>query len=152
VVLAGVDEEGREVANDVTDLILDVVEELHISDFPIAVRISKRTPERLLRRVAAIQRLGGGIVAMEAEIDGKRVMARGAIGSDGRFTLASQRPDDGAFAGTYRVRVLPQVVIDGPATRGLDPRFQSFDTSGLSFEVGSGKNEFTISLGPKPAP
>jgi hypothetical protein len=95
---------------------------------------------------------GGGIVAMEAEIDGKRVMARGAIGSDGRFTLASQRPDDGAFAGTYRVRVLPQVVIDGPATRGLDPRFQSFDTSGLSFEVGSGKNELTISLGPKPAP
>jgi hypothetical protein len=95
---------------------------------------------------------GGGIVAMEAEIDGKRVMARGAIGSDGRFTLASQRPDDGAFAGTYRVRVLPPVVIDGPATRGLDPRFQSFDTSGLSFEVGSGKNEFTISLGPKPAP
>jgi hypothetical protein len=95
---------------------------------------------------------GGGIVAMEAEIDGKRIMARGAIGPDGRFTLASQRPDDGAFAGTYRVRVLPQVVIDGPPTKGLDPRFQSFDTSGLSFEVGSGKNEFTISLGPKPAP
>jgi hypothetical protein len=95
---------------------------------------------------------GGGIVAMEAEIDGKRIMARGAIGPDGRFTLASQRPDDGAFAGTYRVRVLPPVVIDGPATRGLDPRFQSFDTSGLSFEVGSGKNELTISLGPKPAP
>jgi hypothetical protein len=95
---------------------------------------------------------GGGIVAMEAEIDGKRVMARGAIGSDGRFTLASQRPDDGAFAGTYRVRVLPQVVIDGPPPKGLDPRFQSFDTSGLSFEVGSGKNELTISLGPKPAP
>ena len=95
---------------------------------------------------------GGGIVAMEAEIDGKRVMARGAIGPDGRFTLASQRPEDGAFAGTYRVRVLPQVVIDGPPPKGLDPRFQSFDTSGLSFEVGSGKNEFTISLGPKPAP
>ncbi|MEI8353121.1 MAG: pyruvate formate lyase family protein [Lentisphaerota bacterium] len=67
VVLAGVDENGREVANDVTDLILDVVEELHISDFPIAVRISKCTPERLLRRVAAIQRLGGGIVAIYNE-------------------------------------------------------------------------------------
>ncbi len=93
---------------------------------------------------------GGGVVAMEAEIDGKRIMARGAIGPDGRFTLASQRPDDGASAGTYRVRVLPQVVIDGPATKGLDARFQSFDTSGLSFEVGTGKNEFTISLGPKP--
>lgn len=40
VVLAGVDEEGHPVLNDVTDLVLDIVEELHISDFPIAVRIS----------------------------------------------------------------------------------------------------------------
>lgn len=94
---------------------------------------------------------GGGVVAMESVIDGKRVMARGAIGPDGRFVLASQRPEDGAFAGEYRVRVLPPVVIDGPAPKGLDPRFQSFDTSGLSFEVGTGKNEFTITLGPKPA-
>ncbi|MCX7934418.1 MAG: pyruvate formate lyase family protein, partial [Planctomycetota bacterium] len=64
VVLAGVDEEGNEIANPVTELILDVVEELHISDFPIAVRVSQRTPESLLRRIAAIQRLGGGIVAI----------------------------------------------------------------------------------------
>lgn len=94
---------------------------------------------------------GGGIVAMETEIGGKRIMARGAIGPDGRFTLASQRPEDGAFAGTYRVRVLPPVVIDGPPPKGLDPRFQSFDTSGLSFQVVPGRNEFTITLGPKPA-
>jgi len=94
---------------------------------------------------------GGGVVAMETDIDGRRVMARGAIGPDGRFLLSSQRPEDGAFAGTYRVRVLPPVVIDGPAPKGLDPRFQSFETSGLSFDVGPGKNEFTLSLGPKPA-
>jgi pyruvate-formate lyase len=64
IVLAGVDEEGQPVANEVTDLVLDVVEELHISDFPIAVRIDARTPSRLLQRIAAIQRLGGGIVAI----------------------------------------------------------------------------------------
>ncbi len=64
IVLAGVDEAGRPVANKVTDLVLDVVEELHISDFPIAVRIDSRTPSRLLNRIAAIQRLGGGIVAI----------------------------------------------------------------------------------------
>jgi len=93
---------------------------------------------------------GGGVVAMETDVDGKRVMARGGIGPDGRFTLASQRPEDGAFAGTYRVRVLPPVVIDAPAPKGLDSRFQSFDTSGLSFEVRPGANEFTITLGPKP--
>jgi formate C-acetyltransferase len=67
IVLAGLDEEGREVANEVTDLVLDVVEELRISDFPIAVRLNSATPERLLRRVAEVQRLGGGIVAVYNE-------------------------------------------------------------------------------------
>jgi len=67
IVLGGVDSEGREVTNEVTYLILDVVEELHISDFPIAVRLNRRSPEKLLRRMAEVQRHGGGIVAMYNE-------------------------------------------------------------------------------------
>lgn len=67
IILAGVDAEGREVTNEVTFLVLDIVEELHISDFPIAVRLNSRTPERLLRRVAEVQRHGGGIVAVYNE-------------------------------------------------------------------------------------
>jgi hypothetical protein len=94
---------------------------------------------------------GGGVVAMETEIDGKRVMSRGGIAPDGRFVLASERPGDGAFAGSYRVRLLPHVVIDGPATVGIADRFQSFDTSGLTFDVGPNQSEFTIKLGPKPS-
>ena len=64
IVLSGVDDDGNELVNDVTYLVLDVVEELKISDFPIAVRISKRSPERLLRRIADVQKIGGGIVAI----------------------------------------------------------------------------------------
>lgn len=64
VVLGGVDEAGRQVCNDVTFLILDIAEELHISDFPIAVRVGPQTPERLWRRIAEVQRLGGGIVSI----------------------------------------------------------------------------------------
>ncbi|HQK95037.1 MAG TPA: pyruvate formate lyase family protein [Armatimonadota bacterium] len=67
VVLAGVDAEGHEVTNAVTYLVLDIVEELHISDFPIAVRLNARSPERLLRRVAEVMRHGGGIVAVYNE-------------------------------------------------------------------------------------
>ena len=67
IVLAGVDERGREVANELTYLVLDVVDELHISDFPIAVRLNRKSPERLVRRVAEVQRLGGGIVAIYNE-------------------------------------------------------------------------------------
>ncbi|HCE43218.1 MAG TPA: hypothetical protein DET40_06700 [Lentisphaeria bacterium] len=64
IVLAGVDESGNDITNEVTYLVLDVVEELHISDFPIAVRLSKNSPEKLLRRTAEVQRLGGGIIAV----------------------------------------------------------------------------------------
>ena len=67
IVLAGVDEAGHDVTNEVTYLVLDVVEELHISDFPIAVRLSRRSPDRLLRRIAEVQRLGGGTVAVYNE-------------------------------------------------------------------------------------
>ncbi len=67
IVLAGVDADGRDVTNELTYLVLDVVEELHISDFPIAVRINSRTPERLLRRIAQTQQRGGGIVAIYNE-------------------------------------------------------------------------------------
>lgn len=64
IVLSGVDAAGNDVTNDVTYLVLDVVEELHISDFPIAVRVNANTPEELLRKIARVQRHGGGIVAV----------------------------------------------------------------------------------------
>ena len=67
IVLGGVDADGKEVTNDVTYLVLDVVEELHISDFPIAVRLNRHSPEKLLRKMAEVQRHGGGTVAMYNE-------------------------------------------------------------------------------------
>ncbi len=67
VILAGVDQSGKSVINDVTYLILDAVEELHVSDFPIAVRVNANTPDCLWRRIAEIQRLGGGIVSIYNE-------------------------------------------------------------------------------------
>lgn len=67
IVLSGVDAEGHEVTNEVTYLVLDIVEELHISDFPVAVRLNGESPDRLLRRIAEVQRLGGGIVSIYSE-------------------------------------------------------------------------------------
>ena len=67
IVLAGIDAAGREVTNDVTYLVLDIVEELAIADFPITVRLNSRSPERLLRTTAQVMRHGGGIVAVYNE-------------------------------------------------------------------------------------
>lgn len=67
IVLSGVDEKGNEVTNDVTYLVLDIIEELGISDFPTTVRINKNTEEKLLNRVAEVIRFGGGIIAVYNE-------------------------------------------------------------------------------------
>lgn len=67
IVLAGVDENGQEVTNEVTYLVLDILEELGISDFPTTVRVNDNTDERLLRRVAEVIRHGGGILAVYNE-------------------------------------------------------------------------------------
>jgi len=59
IILSGIDADGADVTNEVTYLVLDVVEELRISDFPVGVRLNERSPERLVRRIAEVQRLGG---------------------------------------------------------------------------------------------
>jgi len=63
IVLAGCDENGDEIANEVTRLVLEVVEEFPIPDFPIAVRLNENSPEWLTRLMAEVIRHGGGVVA-----------------------------------------------------------------------------------------
>ena len=67
ILLAGVDENGKEVTNTVTYLVLDILEELGISDFPTTVRINKNTDKKLLKRIAEVIRYGGGVVAVYNE-------------------------------------------------------------------------------------
>lgn len=64
IVLSGQDENGNDETNEVTYLVLDVLEELQIADYPTSVRISAKSPERLIRRVAEVTRLGGGLMAV----------------------------------------------------------------------------------------
>ena len=67
ILLCGVDENGNEVTNEVTYLVLDILEELGISDFPTSVRLNRNTDEGILRRVADVMRYGGGILAVYNE-------------------------------------------------------------------------------------
>jgi formate C-acetyltransferase len=67
IILGGVDKENEEVANDVTYLVLDIARELKISDFPIAVRISRNSPEKLLVRVAEAWQSCAGFVSIYNE-------------------------------------------------------------------------------------
>ena len=67
IVLGGIDESGSDITNEVTYLVLDIVEELPIGDFPITVRINGKTPEKLLNRIAEVIRHGGGTIAVYNE-------------------------------------------------------------------------------------
>ncbi len=67
ILLGGIDEDGNEVTNEVSYLVLDILEELGISDFPTTVRINKNTDDGFLRRVAEVMRYGGGTLAVYNE-------------------------------------------------------------------------------------
>ncbi|MBE6370231.1 MAG: hypothetical protein E7056_08755 [Lentisphaerae bacterium] len=67
IILSGIDEDGQHIENEVTFLVLEIVKELHISDFPITVRLNNRTSDKLLNLIAEVQLLGGGIVAVYNE-------------------------------------------------------------------------------------
>ena len=141
VILSGIDADGRDVTNDVTYLVLDVVEELRISDFPIAVRICERTPERLLRRIAEVERLGGGTVAVYSEdlvIDalvrfGYPLEQARTFANDGCWeviipgkTVFSYRPFD--------MLLLLQQTLGLPGTDG-HPAFATFDDLYAAFKT-----------------
>jgi len=67
ILLSGIDEDGTDVTNAVTYLVLDIIEELGISDFPTTVRLNRNTDEKLLRRTAEVLRYGGGVLAFYNE-------------------------------------------------------------------------------------
>lgn len=67
IVLAGTNPDGNECANTATRLILEILEELPIGDFPVAVRVSSRTPDWLWDLIARNTVHGGGVVAIYNE-------------------------------------------------------------------------------------
>ena len=67
IVLAGLDQQGRETAGVVTRLILEVVEELPIGDFPIAVRMRADSPKWLMELTARVMRHGSGVCSVYNE-------------------------------------------------------------------------------------
>ncbi len=58
--LGGVKPDGSDAVNDLTFLILDVIEEMRLLQPSSMVQVSKKNPDRLLRRVARIVRTGFG--------------------------------------------------------------------------------------------
>ena len=90
-----------------------------------------------------------GTVVGEAEVAGKLVAVQGNV-VNGAFEWGTERPGDGAPAGQYRVIVLPRALGDSEMAQGMvpavDKKFTSYESSGLTFEVKSGKNKLDIKV------
>lgn len=133
ILLCGVDENGKEVTNEVTYLVLDVLEELGIGDFPTSVRVNENTDPALLRRVAEVMRYGGGILA----VYGEPTVIKAMIDYGYTLSEARQFANDGCWevqvpGKTYfayvpfdSLRVLQQKTLRGYAESLDYPDFES---------------------------
>ena len=90
-----------------------------------------------------------GSVIGEATVDGKLVAVQGTI-KNGAFTWGGAKEGDGALPGHYKVIVVPISLSEYQLGQGMTPavdgKFGKYETSGLSFEVKPGKNEFPIKV------
>jgi hypothetical protein len=96
-----------------------------------------------------------GTVVGESDTAAGKVMVQGELSSDGSFELGTTKPKNGAPAGKYRVMVIVRALGDSEEAEGkqiaVDPKFSSYETSKLEFEVTSGPNEWKITV-TKPKP
>lgn len=79
------------------------------------------------------------------------ISATGAIDAEGRFTLTTYEPGDGAVAGKHRVAISPPTPEGDPDERinrpTIHPKFRDLDASGLEATIEpTGLNEITVEL------
>jgi hypothetical protein len=102
-----------------------------------------------------ITELAGGSVQFESEKLTPNVSARGEIQEDGTFRLGTNKPDDGAPAGEYKVLVMQPLneASDHPQPKAkiVHERFANFNTSGLRATVEPKSNDITLKLERAPA-
>jgi hypothetical protein len=90
----------------------------------------------------------------EATVNGKLVAVQGTV-KNGAFAWGGVKEGDGALPGQYKVIVVPPTLSEYELSQGKIPaisgKFGKYETSGLTFEVKDGKNEFRIKVTrPKP--
>lgn len=80
--------------------------------------------------------------------------ARGEIGPDGEFVLGSNKEEDGAPVGTYKVTLVNTSTgptydkPNEPTKRFVDSKYEASDTTPLELKVEAKPNEFEIEADP----
>jgi trans-4-hydroxy-L-proline dehydratase len=124
--VGGVTPEGNDAANDLTYVILDVIEEMRLLQPSSMVQVSKKNPDRLLKRAMKIIKTGFGqpsIFNTDAIV--QEMLRHGKSLIDARCGGASGCVETGAFGKEAYILTgyfnLPKV-LEITLNNGLDPR------------------------------
>ena len=122
----GVTADGSDAVNDVTYLILDVIEEMRLLQPSSSIQVSKKNPNRFVRRAARIIRTGFGqpsvfnsdLIVQELVRMGKQVADARNGGSSGCVEVGAFGKENYNLTGYFN---LPKV-LELTLHNGLDPR------------------------------
>ena len=121
----GVTKDGRDAVNDLTYLILDVIEEMRLLQPSSCVQISKKNPDRFLRRAARIIRTGFGqpsifntdVIVQELVRQGKSVVDARQGGASGCVEVGAFGKENYNLTGYLNLPRIFEITLNN----GVDP-------------------------------
>jgi formate C-acetyltransferase len=148
----GINADGSDGVNAVTYLILDVIEEMRLLQPSSSIQVSKKNPDRFIKRAAQIIRTGFGQPSVfNADLVVQELVRQGKTVADARNGGTSGCVETGAFGKEAYILTgyfnLPKI-LELTLNNGLDPRtgrrlglqtgdptrFESFDEFYAAFE------------------
>jgi formate C-acetyltransferase len=122
----GVQADGSDAVNDVTYLMLDVVEEMRLLQPSSSVQVSKKNPDRFVKRAARIIRTGFGqpsvfnsdLIVQELVRMGKSVVDARAGGSSGCVEVGAFGKENYNLTGYFNMPKVIEITLHN----GVDPR------------------------------
>ncbi len=124
--LGGVKEDGSDAVNEVTYLILDVIEEMRLLQPSSSIQVSKKGPDRFIKRAARIIRTGFGqpsvfntdLIVQELVRQGKSVVDARNGGSSGCVEVGAFGKENYNLTGYFNMPKVLEIALHN----GVDPR------------------------------
>jgi len=124
--VGGVKEDGSDAVNEVTYLILDIIEEMRLLQPSSSIQVSKKNPDRFIKRAAKIIRTGFGqpsvfntdVVVQEMIRQGKSVVDARNGGTSGCVETGAFGKENYNLTGYFNMPKVLEITLNN----GLDPR------------------------------
>jgi formate C-acetyltransferase len=122
----GVKEDGSDAVNEVTFLLLDVIEEMRLLQPSSSIQVSKKSPHKFLKRAARIIRTGFGqpsvfnadLIVQELVRQGKSIADARNGGSSGCVEIGAFGKENYNLSGYFNMPKVLEITLND----GVDPR------------------------------